>query len=211
MYPPQLLRLAPPEDVPELSAQRAAGSGAGSGSGSDDSSGLTELSPWITTPAKVLGPPMLIVGAVTAAMAGLKGRRRKRRRTRGAPSDRVAAGWEEICDLAVDFGDVVPSLATRREAAVVLARPGIAPLAQSADALLFGPEPVDDATAERYWQEVAVAREAIRSGQTRFARWKALVNPTSLRRSAGRRRRASASPTPRMPAVPKRVVPGGAA
>lgn len=126
--------------------------------------------------------PLLIVAAVTAAMAGLKARRRRRRRHEGPPSSRVAAGWDEVLDLARDLGDVVPSRATRRETAVLLARPGVAALASTSDATVFGPTTLSDADVDAYWTDVEVARHAMLGPLGRFERWKATVNPTSLRR-----------------------------
>lgn len=199
--PPQRLFPDPPEEAEVFAEQRTVGGGDGTGSADSSSGSPVEVPGWVKAAGVVVLPPLLIVGGVTLLMASLKARRRKRRRTRGAPGDRVAAGWLEVCDTAVDLGDVVPVGSTRRETAVVLARPGVAPLAQAADAYLFAPEPLDDAAAERYWREVVVAREAMRAPMSRFDRWKALVNPTSLRRT-GRHTSAVAPRVSKLPAPP---------
>jgi hypothetical protein len=141
---------------------------------------------WVRTVARFTLPPILLVGGVTGLMGGLKARRRKRRRSTGSPDARIAAGWTEVTDLARDMGDVVPDRSTRRETAVILARPGIADLARTADGLVFGPSPLDEASAERYWQQVDVTRAAMLASTGRFDRWKAVLNPSSLRRSTER-------------------------
>jgi len=135
----------------------------------------------IRTVARFTLPPLLILAGVTGAMAGLKGRRRKKRRLDGLPADRVAAGWDEVCDLARDLGDVVPDMATRREAAVMLGRPGIAALARSADSVVFGPGLVDEVGVVAYWNEVDLTRSAMLDAVSPVDRWKATVNPSSLR------------------------------
>ena len=135
----------------------------------------------IRTVARFTLPPLLILAGVTGAMAGLKGRRRKKRRLDGLPADRVAAGWDEVCDLARDLGDVVPDMATRREAAVMLGRPGIAALARSADTVVFGPGLVDEVGVVAYWNEVDLTRSAMLDAVSPVDRWKATVNPSSLR------------------------------
>ena len=135
----------------------------------------------IRTVARFTLPPLLILAGVTGAMAGLKGRRRKKRRLDGLPADRVAAGWDEVCDLARDLGDVVPDMATRREAAVMLGRPGIAALARSADSVVFGPGLVDEVGVLAYWNEVDLTRSAMLDAVSPVDRWKATVNPSSLR------------------------------
>ena len=135
----------------------------------------------IRTVARFALPPLLILAGVTGAMAGLKGRRRKKRRLDGLPADRVAAGWDEVCDLARDLGDVVPDMATRREAAVMLGRPGIAALARSADTVVFGPGLVDEVGVVAYWSEVDLTRSAMLDAVSPVDRWKATVNPSSLR------------------------------
>ncbi|MCU1498143.1 MAG: hypothetical protein JWM47_2096 [Acidimicrobiales bacterium] len=182
--PPDRLVPPPPKKAVEA-AQPRSGAGSCRTDCDDDTDEPTlagiAVPRWVRTAGLVTGPPLFVLGAITAAMAGLKRRRRKKRRSLGSPAHRIAAGWQEVCDLAVDLGDVVPWLSTRRELAVILARPGLAPLAQTADAVIFGPEAVTEAAAAAYWSEVNIARAAMLGPFSRFARWKALVNPSSLR------------------------------
>ncbi len=147
------------------------------------------LPPFVGTVGKLAGPPLLVLFGLTAGMALVKGLRRRRRRSRGRPDERVAAGWDEVCDYARDLGDVVVDKATRRETAVLLARPGLADLAKSADGIVFAPGELTEAEVAAYWDRVELTRSAMRSDVSLFNRWTALVNPTSLR-SAARRRSA---------------------
>lgn len=212
--PPDRLMPAPPKDT-ALGLQRRAAAGAEGTecrTNCDSSSAGAPIPTFVKVAGTVILLPLLLLGAATALMALLKVRRRKRRRTAGTPESRISAGWSDICDLAVDLGDVVPVAATRREEAVILARPGVAALAQQADALVFGPEPVTDEVAARYWDDVDTTRGAMLAPATAFDRWKALVNPTSLRRhrplrsiavSVRRPTAAAAGATSRMPMLRK--------
>lgn len=149
--------------------------------------------------------PVLVLGSFTGAIALLKSRRRARRRTEGAPADRISGGWDEVTDLASDFGAPVPPLATRREAASMIGNSATIRLAAHADASIFGPEEPDDAVVTSYWSEVDGTRRAMVADRTRFERWKALVNVASLRSSRQRRRieRAERHTLPRTPRDPR--------
>lgn len=210
--PPDRYIPPPPVTVPEVPVPRKGsevppGSAECKGGASDDPSCDEDLflPGWVATAAKIVLPPVLLLAAVTALIAGLKGRRRRRRRWRGPPGARVAGGWADVCDLACDLGDVVPRRVTRREMAVLLDRPGLADLARSADGLVFGAHQVDADTAEAYWTDVDTVRAVMLEPLSPFARWKALVNPRSLRRrhraqvGMGRRR---ARPTHQTAATP---------
>jgi hypothetical protein len=123
--------------------------------------------------AAIVLPGLLIVG--------LKVLRRRRRRSRGPTATQVAAGWREIVDFARDLGRPVPGGQTRREDARTLGPLGLAPLAASADAVVFGPgQPSVDA-AEWYWSEIERARREISRGLTRRQRLRAAVSLRSLR------------------------------
>jgi hypothetical protein len=182
-------RLVPPPVATTLTVPQPARNRRGEGEGrgpDDDAGGLSGLPTWAKVTGVVVLPPLLVIGGGTAAMAALKARRRRLRRTRGTPRQQVAAGWQDVCDLARDMGEAVPPRATRREAAVLLARTpeaALPALAGRADALAFGPERVDPGAAAAYWEEVDVARQGLLAPLTPFDRWKILVNPSSLRRS----------------------------
>jgi hypothetical protein len=143
------------------------------------------------------GPPVGAVVVPALVIVGLKGARRRRRRSRGPTTTQVAAGWREIVDFARDLGRPVPGGQTRREDARTLGPLGLAPLAASADAVVFGPgQPPADA-AVWYWSEVEQARREISRGLTRRQRLRAAVSLRSLRtprhpvRATGRARPSS--------------------
>lgn len=192
--PPDVYVPPPPVTVPRVDVPSGAGAGAecedcDASEGSDDG-----LPAWVGTVAKVVGPPIVLVGGGTALLAGIKAWRRRRRRRRGTAATRVHAAWIDVCDLARDMGEVVPDRATRREVAVVLGLPGVGAFARSTDALVFGPAEVDDSTAARFWKEADTLRSSMTGSLSVFGRWKALVNPTSLRRRGRRRGSASVPP-----------------
>ncbi len=181
-------RLVPPPPSPTTTVVDATGTGeAGESDGGDDAAETSsfEVPAWAKIAGVVVGVPLLLLGAVTGVIGGAKARRRRRRRSSGTSSTRIAAGWVEVCDLACDLGDVTPERATRRETAVILGRPGVSELAQSADTLVFGPVDLADGTVDDYWSEVELTRRAMLGPLGRIDRWKALVNPSSLRRRTG--------------------------
>jgi len=147
---------------------------------------------WIGTVGRIALPPIALVGGFTLLMALLKQRRRFRRRTTGTGDQQVSGGWMEICDLARDMGDVVPIRSTRRETAVLIGRPAVGDLARSADALVFGPGMPDPEQVRTFWVGVETTRSVMLGQLSRWERWKAIVNPTSLWR---RSRLAGVDPT----------------
>ena len=127
------------------------------------------------------GPPILVIALAALAIIGLKATRRRRRRSRGAPATRVAAGWRELVDHARDIGRQVPAGQTRHEDARTLAALNLAPLADSADAVVFGRGNPPPESAEHYWAEVDRARRQMTSGMSRWQRLRAAVSLRSLR------------------------------
>jgi hypothetical protein len=130
--------------------------------------------------------PLALAGAVIGTILGLKGRRRARRRTRGAPSTRFAGGWHQITDLARDLGTPVPPHATRREGAYQLAeryqQPTVLALAERADAGVFAPGEPTDEQVQAYWDEITRAEAGLLGTQTWRRRWRARLNLASFRR-----------------------------
>jgi hypothetical protein len=182
--PPEPLTSAPPPPSTSLPDARPGDSASGDEAPEicDGSKVLRVCVPSVVaTVARFALPPVLLIGGFTALMAGFKQRRRAKRRTAAAMDQRVAGGWLEVCDLARDLGDVVPVRATRRETAVILGRPGVGDLARSTDAMVFGPGQVSEDQARQYWNGVEITRSAMLGGLSWWAKWKATVNPTSLR------------------------------
>lgn len=127
------------------------------------------------------GPPIAVIVLPGLLIVGLKGLRRRRRRTRGPTTTQVAAGWRELVDYARDLGRPVPGGQTRREDARSLGPLGLAPLAASADSVVFGPgDPSPDA-ASWYWSEVERARRDINRNLSRWQRLRAAISVRSFR------------------------------
>lgn len=127
------------------------------------------------------GPPIGAIVLPCLLIIGLKGLRRRRRRTQGAVTTQVAAGWREIVDFARDAGRPVPGGQTRPEDARTLGPLGLGSLAASADSVVFGPgQPTPDAAAW-YWSEVERARREISHGLSRWQRLRAAVSLRSFR------------------------------
>ena len=120
--------------------------------------------------ALVLGPLLVVVGAKAA--------RRRSRRTAGRPAARIAGGWDEYVDAAVDAGREAPRPLTRSELAAALATPSGAGLAMTADRAVFSADEPADEDAAAFWRLVDAERRG-------FARergvWRGLAATVSLR------------------------------
>ncbi|GAB2886820.1 DUF3488 and transglutaminase-like domain-containing protein [Nocardioides pacificus] len=161
-----------------------------------DTDGGLGLPGWLRTLLVYAGLPLALVLAALGAVVLAKARRRRRRRTAARVSARVVGGWQELIDLAHDLGQPMPAgrCATRRQQAVSLHPGGAAvsaapALARRADGHVFGraePE-ADDAAA--FWADVEIERRSMSRAVGRWRRWRAAVNPASLRHGIADRRR----------------------
>jgi transglutaminase-like putative cysteine protease len=134
-----------------------------------------------------VGVPSLLVVVPIGAILLLKTRRRRRRRGDPEPSRRMAGGWDQLIDGAIDLGTTLPSAATRREAAGVIdERFGgdTVQLARAADSGVFAPDAADDDAATRYWADVDGALKHL-GGQV--GTWRRLRAKLSLASLRGRR------------------------
>lgn len=99
----------------------------------------------------LLASPFIVIGAWKAA-------RRRSRRNAERTADRIAGGWDELTDRAVDYGARLAPGATRgEEAALVagsLAVPTVTALADRADAEVFGPRDPSAEEVDAFWNEV---------------------------------------------------------
>lgn len=132
---------------------------------------------------KYLGLPLLILGALAAALTGAKAFRRRRRRERGPAAARIAGAWRELLDLGRDLGIPPAPLATRREHAAHAEQRGLASattVAVAADAAVFGREDPDDAAASRIWALVEETRHGAIANLARWRRAWVALNPGSL-------------------------------
>lgn len=189
----QVLQPPPPPQPPQEITADDVDQGDADHNDADSSNDAPEQdSRWLRTVLVVtawVGIPLLIVGTPMALVLWLKARRRDRRRSAASVADRFSGGWDQILDVATDFGYQAPRGRTRTETAQDLdAALGGATvlLARRADARVFGPEELDDAEAQRFWADVDAAAVGLSTGRSRWRRWWAAVSPRSL---AGRRRR----------------------
>ena len=136
---------------------------------------------WVSGALNYGGPPLGLVLAAVALVLAIKAARRRRRRRAGTPGGRVAAGWRELLDQGRDLGLPVTARLTRREQAELLAAPGVRPLAERADAVLFGSVPADTDVPEDFWVDVQRARRDLLLGVGRWQRLRARVSLRSFR------------------------------
>jgi hypothetical protein len=127
--------------------------------------------------------------------------RRRRRRRAPTPRARVTGAWEEYRDALLDHGHEVAGTATRREAVVGAPGRGGTGLAALADRSVFGPDEVDQGTADRMWSATDEAIASLSAGRTRRQRWGTAVSLRSLRGAGWRGdSRSGTRRTPRGPA-----------
>ncbi|PVU83793.1 transglutaminase [Cellulomonas sp. WB94] len=159
--------------------------------------------------------PLAVVAGPLILVVALKARRRRRRRRDSDVVARVAGGWDELLDVALDLRTPAPPLATRGESARALAdsftgaaasgsraASAVLTLAAEADATVFGPGLPSDAQAAAYWRRVEVTAAAMRGTVPWVRRFRSRVSLASLRHRR-RERRLDA----RRPDRPSRVPP----
>ncbi len=171
----------------------------------DDASALWRT---IAVVAVAVGIPVLLLAAPFLVVGAIKAARRRRRRRRGDTVTRVAGGWDEVLDHAVDLRRTPPATGTRLEAARAVAAAftppadaaarrhavagelggRVATLAQGADRAVFGPGEPDDALVGRYWSQVDEALATMRATVGWRGRLRARLSLRSVRarRRAGR-------------------------
>ncbi|MGC0251629.1 transglutaminaseTgpA domain-containing protein [Pseudactinotalea sp. Z1748] len=136
--------------------------------------------------AAVAAIPLLLLLSPFLIIAAVKARRRRQRRTVGTPDRRIAGGWTELEDQAIDLGSARADGLTRRETAAALDSrfegAGTSGLAIAADAGVFGPRLPDEEEAATFWVEVRAARSRLRGSVGRRARFRSHFSPRSLRR-----------------------------
>jgi hypothetical protein len=153
----------------------------------DDTAGTVGGSSFPVVPAAVGSVPLVVVLGSIGAIVGIKARRRRRRRSRGTGDERIANGWKEVTDTALDMGRPVPELSTRREASQFIGA-ATGPLAASADAAIFGPGEPSDEEVRAYWDELERTLRSMKSELSPLDRIKTKLSVTSLRRGKRSRR-----------------------
>jgi hypothetical protein len=142
--------------------------------------------PWLTF-LGVAGPiagwallGIVIVVAPFLTVIVAKVRRRSLRKRAPDAGSRIAGGWQEFADAALDHGHEPPKSATRLEVAKTVG--GMRPLvlASVADRASFSPRSPSDREAEQVWKVVDELRISLGKGESRWQRFKAAVSLRSL-------------------------------
>ncbi len=145
---------------------------------------LLRIAGWVATGLGVAA----LVGGPFVAIGALKHRRRERRRHAEVVAARFSGGWAEIVDTATDLGTRVSPVATRREAAALLAErfpdADLPRLAAIVDAGVFGAAAPTSGAATAVWADVDRARASLTG---HVGRWRRALAFCSLR-SFGRPR-----------------------
>lgn len=142
---------------------------------------LTWLWPVVRVTSMVLLVLLLAAGPFIA-IAVVKSVRRRSRREAGTPADRVAGGWDEYLDAAIDARRELPASGTRTELARAIGAGPAEELALTADRAVFAADAAavtpDDAAA--YWSMVEAGRHAILRDDTAWRRLRAAVSLRSI-------------------------------
>lgn len=138
---------------------------------------------------------LLVVSGPLLVIVLAKALRRRARRNRDAPDSRIAGGWDEYLDAAVDSGRQPPRTQTRAELAALYGTPRGAVLADRADAAVFGERSTTDDEAEAFWHIVDDERSALRADRGIWQRLGSALSLRSFTRSLGASPRRAAART----------------
>jgi len=138
---------------------------------------LAWLWPLLRTSGIVAAILVLVLGPFLAVVIAKAVRRRGRRR-QGAPAVRVAGGWDEYVDAAVDSGRGAPRALTRSEIAAMYETQAGPVLAEHADRAVFagGTTTLDE--ADEFWRIVDEERRRL-ARENGF--WRRVLATVSLR------------------------------
>lgn len=152
-----------------------------SGSG-DSASGDTGLDlAWLWPVLRTTGVVLLILGLALGpflVVIAAKASRRRARRSTGSPATRIAGGWDEYVDAAIDAGREAPRTHTRLELADSFGGEPGRDLAAAADRAVFSSGDETAADAEEYWRSVDEQRRMLARER---GYWHRLVAAVSLR------------------------------
>ncbi|WJL94572.1 transglutaminaseTgpA domain-containing protein [Microbacterium sp. ET2] len=145
----------------------------------DDQAGL-DLA-WLWPILRITGLVLLILLVVLGPFLSVvlaKSLRRRGRRRRGDAPTRVASGWDEYVDAAIDAGRDAPASLTRTEFATAVDSPAGRTLAAAADRAVFSRSDVSEAEAREFWRGVDAERRRLRRER---GFWRGLAATVSLR------------------------------
>ena len=138
---------------------------------------------------RIVGVSLLIALLLASPVLVILGAKLKRRLDRKRAVDataRIAGGWEEFVDAAVDHGHPWPGARTRVEAALEYGND--APrLATLADEAVFGPVEPDAEMSAEFWALVDAQRTELARGSTRWRRIRAALSLRSFAHLIGAR------------------------
>jgi len=168
-----------PESVDDVVPPDPLQEDSGADDRTDDAAGL-DLA-WLWPTVRVTGIVLLVLvlalGPLIVIIAA-KASRRRSRRTQGEPAARIAGGWDEYVDAAVDAGRDPSPMLTRGEIADLYATPAGTALAVDADRAVFSGAAVSESDATAFWRTVDQERK-------RFSRqrgvWRGMVATVSLK------------------------------
>jgi len=138
---------------------------------------------------RIAGVSLLILLLISSPVLVILGAKLKRRRDRRKAADataRIAGGWEEYVDAAVDHGLPRPGSRTRTEAALEYGNDATT-LATLADEAVFGPVEPDEETSTRFWALVDAERSLLGKETSRWSRLRASLSLRSFAHLIGAR------------------------
>nr|WP_243847464.1 transglutaminase-like domain-containing protein [Microbacterium ulmi] len=136
---------------------------------------------WLGPVLRVGGIGLLVLVALTGPLlvvAIAKSSRRRSRRTQGDTAARIAGGWDEYVDAAIDAGRDAPATLTRTELAASFESDAGEALAASADRAVFAGDAVTEDDVQGFWHVVETERRAFTNGR---GVWKKIAATVSLR------------------------------
>lgn len=149
----------------------------------DDSKSKDKNAPFILPAwAVAIGLSLLIPAAVifgpVLVIAGIKTRRRRRRREAGTVDAQVAGAWDELVDGYAELGFTPPKNSTRIMVAAELASqqaddaaPGLRGIALETDDAVFSGREIEQERSDRVWTEALATVAAARAALTGTRRW----------------------------------------
>nr|BFF09099.1 hypothetical protein GCM10025699_04020 [Microbacterium flavescens] len=136
---------------------------------------------WLWPILRTTGVALLILGLALGpflVVIGAKAARRRGRRRALSPATRIAGGWEEYVDAAIDAGREAPRTHTRRELALGFGSGAGLRLADTADRAVFSSGDATETDAAEYWRWVDDERRLL---ATERGFWRRLAVTVSLR------------------------------
>ena len=128
----------------------------------DDAAAALDLG-WLWPTLRTRGRAARAAGGTRSVRRHRRGEgvRRRSRRAEGAPAARIAGGWDEYVDAAVDAGRDAPPVLTRTELAARYETPAAQHLAREADRAMFSGSAPSESDAVAFWRIVDQERRLL--------------------------------------------------